>query len=323
MRNRIVSFAFALFSLLALSGGCAKDLVTGKSTLNYYSLQQESRLGEQVLTAQLQELDKREKKLNVAAGASDHKLLSKIVADIAKVSHYPDFPYEVHLADVDIVNAWCAPGGKMMVYTGLWNPKKGLVKEGNADELAAVMAHEIAHANARHVTESISRNLTILMAGTAVQGAIAAGGSAQGADLFGQIFSDGMNVFVPSYSRKNEFEADRLGLVYMAKAGYDPRVAVELWKRAAKRKKDRTSIFASHPASGARAKALEANLPEAMAYYEEALAKQGKKLPPPPAAEEKTTPTTGEGGKVEETATDDAAPEKKTVRKRPNHHGGR
>jgi len=318
--RRIAIVASLLFFQVSLFG-CAKDLVTGKTTLNYYSLKQESKLGAQVLTAQIQELGKKNKKVNAAAGGPNHELLKRIVADISKVTHHPDFPYEVHLADVDIVNAWCAPGGKMMVYTGLWDPKKGLVKEGNADELAAVMAHEMAHANARHVTESISRNLTILMAGAAVQGAIAAGGSSQGANLFGQIFSDGMNLFIPSYSRKNEFEADRLGLMYMAKAGYDPRVAVELWKRAAKRKKDRTSIYASHPASGERARALEALLPEAMGYYEEALARQGKKLPPAPVSEGGVKKSEGAAKNG-----DEGLPSKETEKPRkrkPKHHGGR
>lgn len=312
--------ALAAVMLAFGASGCAKDLVTGKSTLNYYGLQQEPKLGDQVLTAQLQELKKTDKDVDVAADGKDYKQLQKIVDDIAKVSHYPDFPYEVHLADVDVVNAWCAPGGKMMVYTGLWDPKKGLVQEGNADELAAVLAHEIAHANARHVTESISRNMTIMMVGTAVQTAIGAAGSGSGADLFGQVFSNGMNLYIPSYSRKNEYEADRLGLVYMAKAGYDPRVAVELWKRASKRKKDKTSIFASHPASGERAKALEAALPEAMPYYEEALAKKGKTLPPPRAEGVKSTELDSTMD-AERAQGNGEQGEKKKPRRPPNRYG--
>ncbi len=268
MRRRHATFLVLL--LFLLSAACAKDLVTGKTTLNYYDLKSEPRLGGEVLNAQLAALHKEGKKLDREADAEEYERLQKIVARLQRVSHVPDFPYEVHLADVDIVNAWCAPGGKMMVYAGLWKQKEGLVEKGNEDELAAVMAHEMAHANARHVTETISRNMTIVMAGTAAQTAISAGGSAQGADLFGQLFTDGMNIYVPSYSRKNEFEADRVGLLYMAKAGYDPRVAVELWKKAAKRKKDRTSIYASHPASGARAQALEQLLPEALELYRQA-----------------------------------------------------
>ena len=286
-RSIFALLAVALVAGGILSGGCAKDLITGKGTLNYYSIDQEPKLGSQVLTAQLTELKSKDKKVDAAADDADFETVQRIVKRLAAVSHYPNFPYEAHLAKVDTVNAWCAPGGKIMVYSGLWDPKKGLVREGNEDELAAVLAHEIAHANARHVTESISRNMTIMMVGTAVQTAMAAGGVPQGADLFGQVFSDGMNIFIPSYSRKNELEADRIGLMYMAKAGYDPRVAVELWKRAAMRKKDRTSIYASHPASGERARALEKALPEAMALYEAALAKEGKTLPPPPAPEVK------------------------------------
>jgi len=270
---RIKLLAPALVLMSVLSFGCAKDLVTGKSTLNYYNLEQEPKIGKQVLYTQSKAIQKKGKKMDSEADPEEYERLKRIVANIAPHTHYPRFPYEVHLADVDIVNAWCAPGGKVMVYTGLWDPKKGLVKKGDDDEIAAVLSHEIAHANARHVTEAISRTMTIAMAGAAVQTAIAAGGSAQGANVFGEIFADGMNLYIPSYSRGNEYEADRVGLIYMAKAGYDPRAAVRLWRKAAKRKKDMTSIFASHPSSGARAKALEKMLPAAMAIYEETKAK--------------------------------------------------
>ncbi len=263
-----------------LTSGCAKDLITGKSTLNYYGVESEPKLGMQVLGAQSQAIKAKGKRMDAEADPEEYVRLVKIVGKLSAVSHYPNFPYEIHLADIDVVNAWCAPGGKVMVYTGLWDPKKGLVEKGNDDQLAAVLSHEIAHATARHVTESISRNMTIAVAGAAVQTAIAAGGSSVGADLFGEVFSDGLNLYIPSYSRKNEKEADRIGLMYMAKAGYDPRAAVELWKKASLKKKDRTSIYASHPASGERARELEKYLPEAMKVYEETLAREG---PPSPA----------------------------------------
>lgn len=272
-----------IIALCVFVSACAKDVVTGKSTLNYFSLAQEPKLGEQVLKSQLTDLGKSNKAVDAKADPKDYALIKSIVKRIAAVSHYPEFPYEVHLADAPVVNAWCAPGGKIMVYTGLWDPKKGLVQRGNADELAAVLAHEIAHANARHVTESISKNMTIVMVGSVAQSAIAAGGSSEGANLFGEIFTQGLNLYLPSYSRKNEKEADRLGIVYMAKAGYDPRVAIALWQRAAKGKKEKTSVYASHPASGERARALEKALPEAMAEYEATLARQGRRVPPPPA----------------------------------------
>lgn len=267
---RIKTKKALLLALLALFfSGCAKDLVTGKTTLNYYDLKNEPKLGEQVLKAQATALKKNKKDLDSEKNRAELIRIRAIVERIAKVSHYPDFPYEVHLADVDIVNAWCAPGGKIMVYEGLWDPKKGLVEKGNEDQLAAVLAHEIAHATARHVTEALSRAMTISMVGAAVQTAIAAGGYQQGSNTFGEIFSQGMGIYLPAYSRNNEFEADEIGFMYMAKAGYDPREAVKLWEKAAKQKKDYTSIYASHPSSGTRAKRLKELLPQAMKLYEQ------------------------------------------------------
>ncbi|MBI4211613.1 MAG: M48 family metallopeptidase [Deltaproteobacteria bacterium] len=256
-------------SMLVMALGCAKDVVSGKSTLNYYSLKDEPKFGNEVLVSQVQALKEKGKTVDTSTNAHELARLRNIVGRLSKVSHYPDFPYEVHLADVDVVNAWCAPGGKIMVYTGLWDSQKGLVQKGNDAEIAAVLGHEIAHATARHVTESLSRNMTIAVAGSVAQSAIGAG-SAQGADLFGEVFVQGMNVFVPSYSRKNELEADRLGLMYMAKAGYDPRAALKLWQRAASKRGDSTSIYASHPSDGTRAKQIEELLPEALKEYEKA-----------------------------------------------------
>ncbi len=270
MNFKPLKIIWVLAVVTFLLAGCAKDVITGKTTLNYYKVENEPKLGEQVLVYQAKALKNEKKELDPEKDAKELERLKRIVRNISAVSHYPNFPYEVHIADVDIVNAWCAPGGKIMVYEGLWDPKKGLVEKDNDDELAAVLAHEIAHANARHVTETISANMTIMMVGAAVSTAIAAGGYQEGSNLFGEVFSQGMNLYLPSYSRKNEFEADHIGLAYMAMAGYDPRVAVELWKKAAQKKKDFSSIYASHPSSGARAKYLETLLPKVMPLYEQA-----------------------------------------------------
>ena len=258
--------------MMASMGACSKDYVTGKSSYNWYKIDQDIKLGKEVLNSQLVAFQKGDayKGKPVAVDVDQEQLarLKEIMDRLAKVSHLPDLPYEVHLAEIPVVNAWAAPGGKMMVYSGLWDPEKGLVAKDNDDELAAVMAHELAHATARHVTESLSTNMTVLMAGTVASSAIGATGSSMGQNLFGNFFSYGYNIFAPTYSRKNEAEADRIGLFYMAKAGYDPEAAVRVWQRAAKKKGDQTSIFASHPGSGDRAKALAALLPQAKKIYE-------------------------------------------------------
>ncbi len=262
-RNLLGIFVLTLPLFLA----CSKDYVTGKSSYNWFKLQDDVKLGNQVLGAQLDAFEGKNVDVDAKEDQATLNRLNAIIKNITRVSHVPDFPYEVHLADAPIVNAWCAPGGKIMVYEGLWDEKKGLVRKNNDNEIAAVLAHEIAHATARHVTESLTQNMTVGIAGAAVASAISAGGAAQASNLFGEFFSTGYQIYAPSYSRKNESEADKIGLFYMAKAGYDPRSAVEVWKRAATRRGDATSIFASHPSSGARAKELEKYLPQATEIY--------------------------------------------------------
>lgn len=261
------------FLLLVLLAGCVKDPITGKTTLNYYSVGSDVKLGEQVMKQQIGALKNTNKKMDEEADPVELQRLRRIVKKIVAVSHIPNFPYEVHLADVDIVNAWCAPGGKIMVYTGLWDPEKGLVKKGDDEELAAVLGHEISHATARHVTERLSRLTTVQIVGSVASSAIAKAGSPQGQDLFNEVFAKGMNVYVPSYSRSSESEADKIGFFYMANAGYNPQAAIRVWERAFQKRGDKTSIFASHPASGERAKALKALLPQAMEAYKQAISK--------------------------------------------------
>lgn len=294
-----------IFILLPLVlSGCAHDYVTGKSSYNWFKINDDIGLGKEVLGAQLQAFEGKRIPVDELADQEMLNRLNKIVHNLSQVSHLPDLPFEVHLADAPIVNAWCAPGGKIMVYSGLWDPKKGLVNKESDDEIAAVLAHEISHATARHVTESLSQNMTIMLAGTIVGSAIQAGGSAQGANIFNQFFSTGFNIYAPSYSRKNEKEADRIGLFYMAKAGYNPQAAIDVWTRAAQKRGDASSIFASHPSSGERAKELNQYLPQAMQIYKNPVLaypsfdklKKGQKSaatkpsPPAPAIPPKTEP---------------------------------
>ena len=263
--KNIIYLSMVLIPLLA---GCGKDYVTGKKSYNFYSTSSDIDIGNYVMKTQLKALQKDGKKMDLQADADEYRRIRKIVNKITAVSHIPNFPYEVHLADVDIVNAWCAPGGKIMVYTGLYQPRKGLVQKGNDDEMAAVLAHEISHATARHVTEMLTKVSTLQMVGDVATSVIVQTGSAGGADVFQQIYYGGVNVYLPHYSRKNESEADAIGIMYMAAAGYDPQAAVNLWERAARESKsDKTSIFASHPANGERAAALKKLLPKAMEVY--------------------------------------------------------
>ena len=209
--------------------GCARDLVTGKLSYNWFGLDYDVKLGQKVIGEQLKELARGHKKVDEAADPQMTEKVRGVVRRIAQVSHLPSFPYEAHFADLPTVNAWCAPGGKVMVYNGLFDPKQGLVSRDSDDELAAVLGHEIGHATARHVTESMSRNMSVMLVGQAAVSAVAATGSPLAPDMFNRMVTEGIHLFIPAYSRKNEAEADRIGMIYMAKAGYNPQAAVTLW----------------------------------------------------------------------------------------------
>ncbi|HCU25670.1 MAG TPA: hypothetical protein DF383_11700, partial [Deltaproteobacteria bacterium] len=225
------------------------------------------KIGKEVVGAQLQAFQGKKVAIDADGDKAMLSRLQSIVKRIGAVSHLPDLPYEVHLAESKVVNAWCAPGGKVMVYSGLWDSKKGLVQKQNDNEIAAVLAHELAHATARHVTESLSQNMTIQLAGSVASSAISAAGATTASNIFNRVFATGYGIYAPTYSRKHEKEADRIGLFYMAKAGYDPRAAIEVWTRASQKRGDRSSVFASHPSSGERAKELQKYLPEALEIF--------------------------------------------------------
>jgi predicted Zn-dependent protease len=253
-----------------LAAGCATDPVTHERVANYYSLQDDIRLGQQTLVANSRQLSDAHVRAN-----HDPAMVAKLngmVRRIAAASDLPSLPYSVTLFDTNIVNAAAAPGGAMMVFEGLYDPKIGLVKDD--DELAAVMAHEIAHVNCRHVTERLTKVMTAAAA-TEI-GAIVADSQGEGkvADTLRVAFAVGTALWIPAYSRRDELEADRVGLTYMAKAGYDPRAAPRLWKRVYEKggsSKDGASIFATHPSDRARYEALTPLVPQAMEEYRKAV----------------------------------------------------
>ena len=175
-----------------------------------------------------------------------------------------NYRWEFNLIQDDkTVNAWCMPGGKVAVYTGI------LPIAQNEAGLAVVMGHEIAHAVAKHGNERVSQGLLQQMGGVALSVALSTSPAAT-SNLFLMAYGVGTNVGIMlPYSRTHESEADRIGLILMAKAGYDPREAISFWKRmGAKEGGSRPPEFLStHPASETRVKQIEALIPEAMQYY--------------------------------------------------------
>lgn len=160
------------------------------------------------------------------------------------------------------INAWCMPGGKVAFYTGILPITK--------DELgiAVVMGHEVAHAVARHGSERLSHQMAIQTGANLLNLGLSNVELPVSSDMALQAYGIGTNLGILSYSRKHELEADRLGLIFMAMAGYNPKEAIEFWKRMSKLSSDGGNEFMStHPSHRHRIEDIEKYLPEAMTYY--------------------------------------------------------
>ena len=172
-----------------------------------------------------------------------------------------DFKWEFNLVEDNTVNAWCMPGGKVVFYTGILPITK------DEKGIAVVMGHEIAHAIARHGNERMSQGLALQGGGIALSLALSDKPELT-QNLFQQAYGLGGQLGMLKYSRSHDSEADKMGLVFMAMAGYDPREAVEFWKRMAAQGGQKPPEFLStHPSDDTRIKDLEDFMPEALKYY--------------------------------------------------------
>ena len=199
-------------------------------------------------------------------GTRIQRAVEQYFADQGKSSYLDDYKWEFNLIDNDsTVNAWCMPGGKVAFYTGIMPICK--------DELgvAVVMGHEIAHAIANHGRERISQGYAAQFGLASVSILLTGGGSGPSipSELILQGAGAATSLGILAFSRKHESEADKLGLYFMAMAGYDPQVAPEFWERmAAKSGGEAPPEFVStHPSHDTRISDLNANMPKAMEYY--------------------------------------------------------
>ena len=238
---------------LLLLAACATAPVTGRQQFILISPQQSVALG-------IDAYEEIKRQLPVVTGTEDARRVERVGQAIAAVvPNAEGFEWEFTLFGNDEPNAFALPGGKVGVNTGLFQ-----VAENDA-QLAAVMGHEIAHVMARHSAERMSRDLVTQLG----LGALGAATRSQAAvDLAAAAATLGAGL---PFSRAQEAEADHIGLIYMAKAGYDPREAISLWRNFAALGGDRPPQFLStHPAPENRIARLESELPEALAIYEAA-----------------------------------------------------
>ena len=256
---------FKRFILMLMVGGsmlvmtaCHTVPYTGRTQFLMTSESEEKELGEQAW----KELQKQEREDTNPVYVN---ALKRVGANISKVVDKPDYKWEFKVFKNDTPNAFCLPGGKVGVYSGLFK------YAANDAELAAVVGHEIGHAIARHGGERMTQN-TIQGVGAEVMKTATSDEKMQMA--YG--LATNLGAILP-YSRKHEYEADYMGLIFMAKAGYDPRAAITFWEKFGKLSQTNalTEFLSTHPGGQNRVSDLEKNLPKAIIMYNEAPVKRG------------------------------------------------
>lgn len=249
MRKNLATILAVIFIV-----GCATAPFTGRSQLIFVSEGQEAALGEDAYRQILRDSV-------ITRDATAERIVRRVGERIARVAEKPEYKWEfTTINDPETANAFAVPGGKVAVYTGIFEPAR------DETGLAVVLGHEVAHALARHPAERMSQGLLFQLGGAGLS--VLMGSNPAMANQVLQAF--GVVVALP-FSRSQETEADRIGLILMAKAGYDPRVSVELWERMEKKdggKGAPPEFLSTHPSYETRIQQLRSFIPEALTYYQ-------------------------------------------------------
>jgi predicted Zn-dependent protease len=257
-----------LLSFVVLS--CSQNPITGRKQL---TLLPESQMNSMGLTEYQGFLT--ENKSKVLSSGANVDLVKKVgdriaaavnayMTQIGQAERMKSYSWEFNVVKDSIANAWCMPGGKVVVYTGLLPITK------TETGLAVVMGHEISHAIASHGNERMSAGMMQQLGMTALDVALA-NKSEQTRGIFQSAVGMGTEIgLMLPFSRKQESEADRMGLIFMAMAGYDPTEAVNFWQRMASNSGGQSmpQFMSTHPSDATRIADIQAKyLPEALKYY--------------------------------------------------------
>lgn len=265
--NPVVAASLGLLFVLA---GCGEVGITGRRQLNF--------VPDSIITSMsAQQYSEFINQSKVVTGTSEAEMVKRVGARIeAAVNEYckehcdenpfEGYKWEFNLVQDPNINAFAMPGGKVVVYTGIMP-----VAQTEAG-LATVMGHEIAHVFAKHGAERMSQQLVVQLGGVALSTALKDQPEAT-QSIFTSAFAVGSQVgILLPYSRKHESEADHLGMIFMAMAGYDPHEAATFWQRMATATGGGSTpeLLSTHPANETRIKNLQELVPEAMEYYKPA-----------------------------------------------------
>lgn len=260
---------FIMVVLTAILAGCGtatKVPITGRTQRLMVS-------DEQVLSLSNQQYHEYMNTAKISTDAANTAMVKRVGTNLANAvvsylnahnmgNEVSEYQWEFNLVKDDQVNAWCMPGGKIVVYEGI------LPVTQDEASLAVVLGHEIAHAVAKHSAERISNAYKQQSAMQVIGGVAQVAGVNSGLQsIAAAAIGIGEKAWTSGFSRKQESEADHIGLIFAAMAGYNPEVAVSFWQRMSSVGNSSNSIFSDHPSDETRIKQIQGWLPEAMTYY--------------------------------------------------------
>ena len=256
-----MKFFVLLLNIAFIISSCSTVPITGRKRMNFVSdaevlpmsfAQYKTFLTENTLSKnakQTKEIKEVGERISIA--------VTKFMRDNNMVKEAHNYEWEFNLVQDETMNAWCMPGGKVVFYTGILPIAK------NTDGVAAIMGHEVAHAFAKHGQERMSSQ-KIQQIGAVAVAAGSSGESSEEQIMYNMAYGLGSQLGMLKFSRQHETEADKLGMVFMIMAGYNPQEAVEVWKRMKSTGSSSTPEFMStHPSNDTRIKELEQFIPEA------------------------------------------------------------
>jgi predicted Zn-dependent protease len=265
--KRIVPGLSLILAMMMITISCSRVPLTGRRQIN---LLPENMLVGMALTSYQEFLtenpplpanDPRQRMIQ-SLGKRISTAVNQYMIDNGMESRVENFQWEFNVVQNEAVNAWCMPGGKVVFYTGILPITQ--------DEIGAavVMSHEIAHAVARHGNERMSQQIALVLGAVSLDVALSEQPDAT-RDIFMMAYGVGGTLGTLAYSRRHELEADRLGMIFMAMAGYDPTAAIGFWQRMAEHSKGAAppELVSTHPSDERRIRQVKKHLPEALEYY--------------------------------------------------------
>jgi predicted Zn-dependent protease len=259
--------AVIILVLAGLMSGCSTVPLTGRNQISLVSSTEMQSMSYQqygeFLKTNKESTDKKAAEMVTRVGSRIQKAVEIYFTQNNLTGRLNGYKWEYHLIESKDVNAWCMPGGKVVVYTGI------LPVTQDENGLAVVLGHEISHAIAEHGSERMSQELVVQLGGVALTTALQ-NKSSQTQSIWSSVYGLGAQygALLP-YSRLHESEADHLGLIFMAMAGYDPNTALTFWQRMAQQSQSQAppEFMSTHPSDATRIARIRGELPEALKYY--------------------------------------------------------